>query len=94
MGDARLLLYGSDVLSGTSTALPLPFREIMKLGAFQASASCEGALLVGSPGSGEAVRGMTEGMTSGCDSERLGEPENNECIDELEGCGEVSLMGL
>lgn len=66
----------------------------MKLGAFQASASCEGALLVGSPGGGEAVRGMTEGMTSGCDSERLGEPENNECIDELEGCGEVSLMGL
>lgn len=94
MGDARLLLYGSGVLSGTSTALPLPFREFMKLGAFQASASCEGVLLVSSPGGGEVVRGMMEVMTSDCDSERLGEPENSECIDELEGCGEVSLMGL
>lgn len=92
MGDSRLLLCVSDVLSSTSVALPLPFQEFMKLGAFQASASCEGARLVGSPGGGVVC--ITEGMTSDWDNERLGEPENKECIDELEGCGELFLVGL
>jgi hypothetical protein len=60
----------------------------MKLGRFQASASCSKTLLVeaiDSAGCGEAARDITWGMRWDMD---VGESENKECRGECEGGGE------